>query len=84
MLTGHIANATRILGAPRDWDKKKHGACGGLAIRDERTTAGDAMTSAWYPNTEELARLAAGAPVYLSVYGGMHPPVSLNVGPAPE
>lgn len=49
MIVGMIAGATRNLGAPRDWDKAKDGPCGGLPIRDEQTTAGPGMTSAWQP-----------------------------------
>lgn len=83
MHTGRISGATRNLGAPRDWDKDAHGPCGGLPIRDEKTTAGDGMTSAWFPTPEEIERIAAGAPVYLTVLGRVHPPVSMAVGPRP-
>jgi hypothetical protein len=41
------------------------------------------MTSAWFPTEEEIARLRAGAPVYLTVIGESHPPVAMAVGPAP-
>jgi hypothetical protein len=83
MLAGRIDGATRNLGAPRDWDEQRQGRCGSLAVRHEETTAGPAMTSAWFPTEEEIARLRAGAPVYLTVIGESHPPVAMAVGPAP-
>lgn len=84
MIVGMIAGATRNLGAPRDWDKAKDGPCGGLPIRDEQTTAGPGMTSAWQPTPEELARLNAGASIHLTVLGRVHPPVSMSVGIPPS
>ncbi len=84
MHVGRILGSTRTLGAPRDWDPKAQGPCGGLPIRDELTTAGPAMTSAWLPTPEEITRIAAGAPIYLTVVGQGHPPVAMNVGPIPE
>ena len=35
--------------------------------------------SAWVPTPDELVRLNAGEPVYLSVWGNGHPPVSVGV-----
>jgi len=84
MHSGHIIGATRSLGAPENWDKTKRGACASLYVRDEETIAGPAMTSAWYPTSEEIRRIVAGAPIYLSIFGAMHPPVSMAVGPEPE
>lgn len=84
MIPAMIGGATRRLGAPADWDKQRDGHCGGLAVRDERTTAGPGMTSAWQPTPEELARLNAGASVHLTVLGMVHPPVSMSVGLAPD
>lgn len=81
--TGRILNFTRILGAPQDWDEDTNGPCGGLAIRDENTTAGHGMTSAWFPTLEEIQRIVEGAPVYLTILGKDHPPVSLSVGSRP-
>lgn len=83
MHVGRIENATRNLGAPSDWDKATQGPCGGLPIRDEQTGAGQGMTSAWFPTPEEIERIASGAPVYLTVLGTVHPPVSMGVGPRP-
>jgi len=83
MHVGRIQNMTRNLGAPIDWDRDANGPCGGLPIRDEDTTAGRGMTSAWFPTAEEIQRIVEGAPVYLTVIGRVHPPVSMGVGPRP-
>lgn len=83
MHIGHISGATRNLAAPSDWDKATNGPCLGLPIRDERTSAGKVMVSAWFPTSEEIERIQAGAPIYLGVYGSAHPPVSMSVGPRP-
>lgn len=84
MEIGRILGATRNLGAPVDWDKDKNGPCVGLPIRDEPRTAGsNVMISAWHPTPEELRLIAAGAPIYLYVYGTEHPPVWVGVGMPP-
>lgn len=85
MHVGRISNATRDLGAPKDWDPGRNGPCQSLPVRDE--LAGGrivAMTSAWFPTPEELLRLVSGAPVYLRVLASQHPPVMLSVGAAPD
>ena len=79
-----IAGHTRYLGAPRGWEPETDGPCGHLAIRDEDTTAGRAMASAWEPTPDELERLKAGAPIILHVVGSVHPPVDVRVGAVPE
>jgi len=83
MLVGRIPNATRVLGAPPDWDKATKGPCCGLPVQDIETAAGPAMMSAWQPTPDELARLIAGASVTLLVLGRIHPPVSLAVSMPP-
>ena len=60
MHVGRIQNATRVLNAPRGWNRDENGPCGGLPIRDEQTTAGEGMVSAWFPTPEEIERIAAG------------------------
>jgi hypothetical protein len=77
---GKIEGATRNLGAPSGWDAGKLGQCGNLEIRDTST----AMESNWYPSEQEKAAIAAGAPVRLTVWGRVHPPVSVNVGEVPK
>lgn len=84
MEIGRITGATRNLGAPPDWQPDRDGHCGHLPIRDEPHSPGvNQMTSAWLPTPGELARLAAGAPIYLIVLGVSHPPVALVVGDPP-
>jgi hypothetical protein len=83
MHVGRISGATRNLGAPIDWDKDEQGPCGGLPIRDEPTSAGPSMTSAWFPTPEEIQRISEGAPIYLTVIGRVHPPVAIHVGSRP-
>jgi hypothetical protein len=83
MHVGRINNATRVLGAPKDWNRDANGPCGNLPIRDEATTAGPGMTSAWFPTPEEIERIKDGAPIYLTVLGSVHPPVDVSVGPRP-
>lgn len=75
MSPGNIRFATHAFGAPQSWDETKHGECGVLHVRKR---ANATCESAWYPSPEELARLNAGEPVILTVWGGQ-PPVSLNV-----
>lgn len=83
MLINRIRGATRNLGKPADWDDEK-GRCVSLPIRDEVLAGGiPAMLSSWQPTPDELARLAAGAPVWLRVIGTSHPPVMLEVAAPP-
>ncbi len=82
MIPGVVAGATHRLAPPEDWDQTgSRGRCVALMIR--RNESG-AMTSAWLPTPEKLARIAAGAPVLLTVVGCGHPPVALEVGEIPE
>ena len=84
MIASRIAAFTRLLGAPAGWQPSTQGPCGHLAIRDEPTSAGPGMTSAWEPTPDELDRLKRGAPVLLTVLGAVHPPVDVRVGEAPR
>lgn len=84
MHCGRIDGATRKLGPPSGWDKERDGFCGTLTVRDDNLSCGPAMASAWFPTEEEIARIVAGAPIYLYVMGGVHPPVGMAVGPAPD
>lgn len=62
MHIGRILGATRNLGAPADWDKSKHGTCGGLPIRDEMTTAGKAMDERMVANARGNSAHQRGRP----------------------
>jgi hypothetical protein len=84
MHIGRIIGATRDLGAPKGWDPATQGRCLSLPVRDEIDAAGHRMSSAWLPTPEELAAIAAGAPIHLTIFAGAHPPVMLSVGDPPE
>lgn len=78
MLPLRISNATRVLAESQD----EYYA---LAILDEVDAAGvPSMTSVWEPTPAELADLAAGGSVRLTVLGRQHPPVSIGTQAAPE
>lgn len=81
MIIGRIQGATRVLGKPIDWDQEHPDtSCGSLPILDVGPEhGGPFMVSAWFPSPEEVERLRAGQPIYLSVYGSVHPPVALWV-----
>jgi hypothetical protein len=84
MLIGRIEGATNDLGAPKDWVKERDGTCATLPVRVDVINGGMiSMTSVWLPTLEEIERIVAGAPVYLRVVSSSHPPVMLDVGPAP-
>lgn len=77
-------DASRRLGAPASWDEESDGLCGVLAIADIAYESGArAMESLWRPEPEELAALAAGHPVILTIVGVAHPVVSLSVAATP-
>lgn len=84
MMIARIAGCTRVLGAPSGWTPETSGACVGLPIRDGLNGDMPCMTSAWEPTPDELAALARGAKVLLTVLGGGHPPVRIEVGEVPE
>lgn len=59
--------------------------CGTLEIYDSHDPIwGNQMQSAWMPDDEERAAIAAGAPVILFIIGDMHPVVGLTVGNAAD
>lgn len=81
MMIARIPGATRVLG-------KSQGYLG-LPVRDEVITEAvngpkPAMTTAWSPTPDELAKLNAGASVHVSIIGTVHPPILVAVGEAPE
>ena len=79
MEPGNIYGATRVLGAPADWDQSQ-GECVGLPVLDRETEQGHVMISEWVPTAEERERLAQGLPVHVWVYGVQHPVLSVSVG----
>lgn len=81
MLAARIQGATRVLGAPADWDETKAGVCGGLPVLDLPGEGGGPhrMVSAWEPLPEEIDAIKAGGPVLLFITGAAHPVVALAV-----
>lgn len=81
MRIGRIPGATRVVGQRQGYL--------GLPIRDELMNCSvngpdtPCMVTSWEPNPDELARLAAGASVHVSIVGVMHPPIMVEVGDAP-
>lgn len=81
MIIARIDGTTRVLGQSQGYL--------GLPLRDVQVNdsvsgpGSPAMQTAWEPTPDELARLNAGAKVILTVMGTAHPPVMIDVGPAP-
>jgi hypothetical protein len=77
MIINAIEGATRRIGKSQGYK--------GLPLRDEVCPHnGPQMVSSWQPTPAEVAAIAAGAPIYLTVLGTAHPPVMLDVGKVPE
>lgn len=81
MMLRRIENATRVLGQRQGYL--------GLWLRDEPVNCSvngetPSMMTAWEPTPDEIAKIVAGAPIYLRVLGTVHPPVMLSVGTPPE
>lgn len=76
MIINAIEGCTRRIG-------KSQGYLG-LPLRDEVVDGIPTMTSSWQPIPAELAALAAGAPIYVTLLGQAHQPIMLNVGPLPD
>jgi len=77
MLINSIEGATRRIGKSQGYK--------GLPLRDEVCPHnGHQMVTSWQPTPAEAKRLAAGAPIYLTVLGSVHPPVLLSVGEMAE
>ncbi len=70
-----LANATRRMAAPAEWDHARDGICHTLEICDQNGW----MVSAWKPTEAEIRRLVQGQPIVLAIQGVVHPVVSLSV-----
>lgn len=75
-----LTGRTRAIGAPRNWDSAVHGECGVLCVRDDHSGSHPNMTSAWLPSAEDLRCLNLGLPILLTIFGEVHPVVSVAVG----
>lgn len=76
-----VLGANRVLNPPEGWDPAVHGECDPLYVHAHvrPNGGGITMTSAWKPDAEELAALAKGHPVLLTVYGVAIPPMAIGV-----
>ena len=54
-----------------------------LTARLNMTPHGPVFTSAWFATPKEAERIAAGAPIYLHLYG-CHPATGMTVGEIPR
>lgn len=95
MEIGRIQGATRVLGKSQGYyglpirDEAKN--LGDLphmlhTLQNDSVTGPDTptMVTAWIPSPDELAALAAGAPLYVSLVGIAHPPISVTIGEKPR
>lgn len=72
----HTSN-NDVLGAPKGVPREE---CSALPItRVQYTNGVPAIVSYWQPTPEQLQLLAAGKPLWLSVWGSTMPPVSIGV-----
>lgn len=75
------ATTNSTLGPPESWTKERDGECTPLPItRTDDGRGNHIMQSTWVPDRDELDALNAGAPVILTIWGAMHPPVAVSVG----
>lgn len=77
--TQHPSN-NKVIGAPKGWDQKEL-PCGALPVTvcEEPNTGATMIQSVWMPDEEEIAKLRAGKGVVLTVFGLVHPVVSIGV-----
>lgn len=95
MEIGRIQGATRVLGKSQGYyglpirDEAKN--LGDLphmllTLEDSPITGPNTptMQTVWHPNADEIERLASGAPIYVSLVGIGHPPISVVIGETPD
>lgn len=95
MEIGRIIGATRVLGKSQGYiglpvrDEAKN--LGDLphmlqTFHNDKVTGPltPTMETVWFPSPDELARLAAGAGIHVSLVGTGHPPIMLVIGEVPE
>ena len=67
-----IDGATRIMGETQEEYLQ-------LPIRDELIKGVNTMTSAWELSPKEIASIRAGAKLYVTILGTVHPPIIIKV-----
>jgi hypothetical protein len=78
-VTQHPTN-NRVIGAPKGWDQKEV-PCGAVPVTDYVHEGLPVVITYWRPTAEEVAALARGEFLQLSVVGTSMPPVAIEVGP---
>ena len=81
MQPARIADATAVLGQPKDWNVERDGPVAGLPVRRETVGRMHCTVSAWTPTPEEVLELVFGGSVELVFPGGNHPVTIVRVGP---
>ena len=79
MTPAKITGETRSIGKPANWNEATMGECGALSVRDEIDRGFNTMNSVWRPSADELRMLQNGAGVRLTIWGDVHPVVSMSV-----
>ena len=74
MQVGRIRGSNFVYKAPVGMD-----TCQDLHVRVVEDEDVRIMSSAWIPTPEEVERIKSGQPIWLHIYGGGHPVVSLSV-----
>jgi hypothetical protein len=77
-----LADETRSIGKPEDWDEALDGPCLTISVHDfvDPLTGVPFMLTAWTPEPDELQRLNEGRPLFLAISGRTHPVIKLFVG----
>lgn len=70
-----LADCTRRMGAPADWNHAEQGICHTIEICDREGW----MMSGWQLSEAEIERLRNGGHLWLSIQGTCHPVISLQV-----
>jgi len=73
---------TRVLGASQGY--RPLPVRDGLFVDEAGSASVPCMTTHWRPSAEELAALAAGAPVVINILGTSHPPILVETGSGPQ
>lgn len=80
-------DANRNFHAPENWDTELDGPCGVLEVRVTEDYGKRNLVncvSTWKPDADELAHLARGGVIELSIIGAQPPVVLYVVDPMPE
>lgn len=72
--------ATRVLGAPKDWDQQVL-PCNAIAITDVESEGIPSVLTYWRPSLDDLVNLANGGYVCLSVVGRTMAPCHIFTEP---